>query len=401
MDAKLDKKPSNRQTYLFHLEDIRFGARSMSSDPSPPTAPEQTPSGAAAPQRKPLSPKLRRGLIIGGALIAVIGLVFGIRWLMHGRFMISTDDAYLRADSVTISPRVSGYIDEIYVKENQHVAASTPLLHIDKRNYQDALTQQSASVAARLADLDAVDSQMRQQDAVIAQSRAQLDSARVKTIFAHEQTERYRSLRDQGADTEEKFAQFDNQLAQNNAAEAAAKASLRASESQLGVLKSQREQAQAQLKAAQAQVSSAQQNLDDTVIKASVEGTVGDSSARVGQFVQPGTRMMSIVPIQSVYLVANFKETQIKRMRIGQKATFKVDAIGGKEIDAEVESFAPGTGSQFALLPPENATGNFIKIVQRVPVRLRVLAPKDVSDRLLPGLSVVVTVDTTREETHS
>jgi membrane fusion protein, multidrug efflux system len=373
----------------------------MSSDPSPPTAPQQTPTGDAAPKRKPLNPKVRRGMMIGGAVIVITGLVLGIRWLVHGRFMISTDDAYLRADSVTIAPRVSGYIDEIYVKENQHVAAGAPLLHIDKRNYQDTLSQQSASVAGRMADLDAVDSQMKQQDAVIAQSRAQLDSARVKTKFAREQTERYRSLRDQGADTEERFAQFDNDLAQNNAAEAAANASLRASQSQLGVLKSQREQAEAQLKAAQAQVSSAQQNLDDTIIKASAAGTVGDNSARVGQFVQPGTRMMSIVPVQSVYLVANFKETQIKHMRIGQKATFKVDAIGGTEIDAEVESFAPGTGSQFALLPPENATGNFIKIVQRVPVRLHVLASKDLSDRLLPGLSVVVTVDTTHEEPHS
>ncbi|HXP66180.1 MAG TPA: HlyD family secretion protein [Steroidobacteraceae bacterium] len=373
----------------------------MSSDPPPPGAPQQTPAGAAAPRRKPLNPKVRRGLLIGGAVLTVVGLIFGIRWLFFGRFMISTDDAYLRADAVTIAPRVSGYIDEIYVKENQHVAAGTPLLHIDKRNYQDTLSQQSASVAARRADLDAVDSQMKQQGAVIAQGRAQVQSARVKAKFAREQAERYRSLSDQGADTEEKSAQFAAELAQDNAAEAAANANLRAAESQLGVLKSQREQAEAQLKAAQAQVSSAQQNLDDTVIKASVEGTVGDNSARVGQFVQPGTRMMSIVPLQSVYLVANFKETQIKRMRIGQKASFKVDAIGGKAIEAEVESFAPGTGSQFALLPPENATGNFIKIVQRVPVRLHVLAPKDLSDRLLPGLSVIVTVDTTREGPRS
>jgi membrane fusion protein (multidrug efflux system) len=134
--------------------------------------------------------------------------------------------------------------------------------------------------------------------------------------------------------------------------------------------------------------------LDDTVLKASVDGTIGDDTARVGQYVQPGTRLMSVVPVQSVYLVANFKETQIKHMRIGQRAKLKVDAIGGVEIDAQIESFAPGTGSQFALLPPENATGNFIKIVQRVPVRLRVMPPKDVADRLLPGLSVKVDVDT-------
>jgi membrane fusion protein (multidrug efflux system) len=372
----------------------------MSSDPPVPTAPQQQTSSAAAPKRRPLSSNVRKGVAVGGATLLIVGFVFGINWLLHGRFMISTDDAYLRADSVTVAPRVSGYIDEIYVKENQHVAAGQPLLHIDKRNYQDTFSQQSASVAARMADVDAAESQLKQQQDVIDQNRAQVESARVKTQFAREQAERYKSLRDQGADTEERFAQFDNERAQDQAAQSAADASLRAAESQLGVLKSQREQAQAQLKSAQAQVSTAQQNLDDTVIRASVEGIVGDDNARIGQFVQPGTRLMSVVPVQSVYLVANYKETQIKRMRVGQKASFKVDAIGGKELDAQVESFAPGTGSQFALLPPENATGNFIKIVQRVPVRLKVLPPKELADRLLPGLSVVVTVDTTSERSR-
>jgi membrane fusion protein, multidrug efflux system len=367
----------------------------MSSDPPAQSPPPQQPSGAAAPKRQPLKPGLRRGLLIGGTVLVIVALVFGINWLLYGRFMVSTDDAYLRADSVTVAPRVSGYIDEIYVKENQHVVAGQPLLHIDKRNYQDTLSQQSASVAGRMADVEAADSQIKQQEAVIAQARAQLESARVKTQFAREQADRYKSLRDQGADTEERFAQFDNERAQDVAAESAAGASLRAAESQLSVLRSQLGQAQAQLKSANAQVSTAQQNLDDTIIRASVEGTVGDDSARIGQFVQPGTRLMSVVPIQSVYLVANYKETQIKRMRIGQKASFKVDAVGDQTIDALVESFAPGTGSQFALLPPENATGNFIKIVQRVPVRLKVMPPKQLADRLLPGLSVVVTVDTT------
>ncbi len=352
-----------------------------------------------APTRKPLDRRVRLGLMFVGLVIIVLGAIFGTRWFSYGRFIVSTDDAYLRADAVTIAPRVSGYIDELYVRENQHVAAGQPLLHIDKRNYQDAVSQQKASVAARSADLDAADSQIKQQAAVIAQHRADLESAHAKAQFAREQAERYRSLRDQGADTEERYAQFKNELEQSKAAEAASSAGLRAAEGQLGVLKSQREQAEAQLQSANAQVSAAQQNLDDTVLRASVQGTIGDDSARVGQYVQPGTRLMSVVPLNSVYLVANFKETEIRRMRIGQKARVKVDALGGEEIDAEVESFAPGTGSQFALLPPENATGNFIKIVQRVPVRLRVLAPKELEARLLPGLSAVVYVDTTHVDT--
>ena len=369
----------------------------MSIDPgeSPSAAPNPKPGPVAgAPKRKPLSRKVKVGLSIVGAAIVVVGVGLALNWLLYGRFMISTDDAYLRADAVTIAPRVSGYVDEIYVQENQHVAAGQPLLHIDKRNYQDTLSQQSASVTARTADFDASGSQIKQQEAVIAQNRAQLDSARIKAQFAREQAQRYRSLRDQGADTEEKYAQFENERAQDDAAQSAAKASLRAAQSQIGVLKSQRAQAEAQLKSAQAQVSTAQQNLDDTVLRAKVEGTIGDDSARVGQYVQPGTRLMSVVPVNSVYLVANFKETQIKRMRVGQSASVKIDAIGGQDIDARVESFAPGTGSQFALLPPENATGNFIKIVQRVPVRFRVMAPKELAERLLPGLSAVVSVDT-------
>jgi membrane fusion protein (multidrug efflux system) len=391
--SQLDKNLSNRQTSSNWntFEEKRMADSTASASN---TAPPQPMQGAGPAGRKPLSPRARLILAIAGLAIAAALLIYGIEWFLHGRFIESTDDAYLRADSVTIAPRVSGYIDEIYIKENQHVTAGTPLLHIDKRNYQDTLSQQSASVVARTADLDAADSQIKQQQDVIAQNHAQAASAHAKAQFSRAQAERYRTLSEQGADTEEKYAQAQNQRLLDDAAEAAAAAGLRAATSQLGVLKSQREQAMAQLASSKAQVNAAQQNLDDTVLKASVDGTVGDDTARVGQYVQPGTRLMSVVPVQSVYLIANFKETQIKNMRIGQKAKLEVDAIGGAEIDAQIESFAPGTGSQFALLPPENATGNFIKIVQRVPVRLRVIPPKDVADRLLPGLSVKVYVDT-------
>jgi membrane fusion protein (multidrug efflux system) len=369
--------------------------------PARNAAPSPSAAASAPAGRRPLSPRARLGLSIAALAIAAALLIYGIEWFLHGRFIESTDDAYLRADAVSIAPRVSGYIDEIYVKDNQHVAAGTPLLHIDKRTYQDTLSQQSASVAARTADLNAADSQILQQQDVIAQNRAQAASARAKAEFSRQQADRYRTLSEQGADTEERYAQAQNERLQNDAAEAAAVAGLHAATTQLGVLKSQREQAVAQLNSAKAMVNSAQQNLEDTVLKASVDGTIGDDTARIGEFVQPGTRLMSLVPVQSVYLVANFKETQIKHMRIGQKAKLEIDAIGGTEIEAQIESFAPGTGSQFALLPPENATGNFIKIVQRVPVRLRVIPPKNLADRLLPGLSVKVYVDTSDRDDAS
>jgi membrane fusion protein (multidrug efflux system) len=148
------------------------------------------------------------------------------------------------------------------------------------------------------------------------------------------------------------------------------------------------------LEVAKAASNTARLNLDDTIIRASIDGRIGDKTAQVGQFVQPGTRLMSVVPVQDVYLVANFKETQVRHMTVGQKATVKVDALGDQEISGVIDSFAPGTGAQFALLPPENATGNFIKIVQRVPVRIKLMPPKDVAPRLLPGLSASVDIDT-------
>ena len=171
---------------------------------------------------------------------------------------------------------------------------------------------------------------------------------------------------------------------------------MRAAERQAETLKSQVAQAQAQLEGAKAAARSAQINVGDTVLLATIAGRIGDKTVRVGQFVQPGVRLMSIVPVNEVYLVANFKETQIGRMRVGQHAVVKIDALGGKAIDAVVDSFAPGTGAQFALLPPENATGNFTKIVQRVPVRLKLEAPADVRDHLIPGLSATVRIDTSR-----
>jgi membrane fusion protein (multidrug efflux system) len=185
-----------------------------------------------------------------------------------------------------------------------------------------------------------------------------------------------------------------NDQAQARAQLQEAVASVSSAQQQIVVTQAQIQQANAQLEAAQASETQSRIDNQDTTITSSVAGSVGDKSVRVGQFVQPGTRMMSIVPIQGVYLVANFKETQVGYMRAGQPATIHVDALSGVDLHGRVESFSPGTGSQFALLPPENATGNFTKIVQRVPVRIAVDATEKTRSVLLPGLSVTVEVDT-------
>ncbi|HTT04140.1 MAG TPA: HlyD family secretion protein [Steroidobacteraceae bacterium] len=348
---------------------------------------------AAAPARL-RNPRVRIGLSVLGALALAVAIGVAVHWWVYGRFIESTDDAYLRADVVTVAPRVGGYVQALYVQENQKVAAGQPLLRIDARNYQAALSQQSADLDARRAGIDFADNQIRQQQALVAQNRAQLAGAEANAKFASEQEQRYRMLRDQGVETEERYEQVLNQRDQAQASLQAANAAVRVAERQLATMQSSLSQSRAQLQAAQAMVNTAKLNLDDTLLRASVAGRVGDDTARLGEYVEPGTRLMSIVPVRQVYAVANFKETQIRRMRIGQSATVRVDALGDRLIDARVESFSPGTGAQFALLPPENATGNFIKIVQRVPVRLQLLPPADLVDRLLPGLSVTVSVDT-------
>ena len=364
------------------------------ADASSPTLPSTAPAGAAAPAVADGNRRIRVVLFIVLAVLAAIGIGYGIRWLVYGQYIESTDDAYLRADTVTVAPRVSGYIDQIYVADNQLVKAGDPLLRIDLRNYQAVLSQQDATVDARDADIRAAENQVKQQEAGVEQARAQLVGAQANAKFARDEADRYKGLRDQGVETDERYAQAVNERNQTAAAVLGAQATVKVAERQLETLRSQINQVRAQLAAAKAASNTAKLNLDDTVVRASIDGRIGDKTAQVGQYVQPGTRLMSVVPVQAIYLVANFKETQVRSMRVGQKATLKVDAIGSAEIPGVIESFAPGTGAQFALLPPENATGNFIKIVQRVPVRIRLLPSKEVAARLVPGLSVSVDIDT-------
>jgi len=361
----------------------------MADDAPPPASPQPAPAANGDGNRR-----IRTILFIVLIVLAIIGIGYGVRWLLHGRYIESTDDAYLRADSVTVSPRVNGYIDQVYVLDNQTVKAGDPLVHIDLRNYKAVLSQQDASVDARNADIRAAENQITQQQASVESAQAQLVGAQANAKYARDEADRYKNLRDQGVETDERFAQAVNERNQTAAAVLGAAANVKVAERQLDTLSSQVAQVHAQLEAAKAASNTARLNLDDTLIRASIDGRVGDKTAQVGQYVQPGTRLMSVVPVQDVYLVANYKETQVRRVRVGQKATVKVDALGSEEIPGVVVSFAPGTGAQFALLPPENATGNFIKIVQRVPVRIKLNPSKEVAARLVPGLSVSVDIDT-------
>jgi membrane fusion protein (multidrug efflux system) len=382
-------------TDIVHSEDIAaVGVRFSRLQPRSPFMSDAS-IAARSPRRGALQNPLVRGLlIVAGVGVLALIVVFGFGWWTHGRFVQSTDDAYLRADEVTISPKVLGYVDQVFVKDNQDVTAGQPLVRIDARSYDAAVAQQAAAIDARIADIQTAQRQVDQQEAAIAEARVRLATARINAAYAAGEADRYRTLSRQGVETLERYGQAANQKDQADQAVKADEAAVAVAEQQAKALRAQIVQAKAQLEAAKASDQSARLNLSDTLLTSSIAGRVGDKTVRVGQFVQPGTRLMSIVPIARVYLVANFKETQIGRMRVGQHASVKIDALGGRSIDAVVESFSPGTGAQFALLPPENATGNFIKIVQRVPVRLRLLAPEDLRDRLIPGLSATVAIDT-------
>ena len=346
-----------------------------------------------APQGK-AGARRRTVLLSLGAVALVIGAVWGIRWWTVGRFIESTDDAYLQADSVTIAPKVSGYVAEVFVTDNQAVSAGEPLVRLDSRQYQAILEQARATIAARRADIERGAAELLQQQANIAQARAQLQGARSSEAHAQEEVKRYEPLVATGAETNEKLADLRNSLNQAQSTVAADAAALQSAERQPATTQAQIDQARAQLDAAEANTRQAQLDEQDTLVRSTLAGRVGDRTVRVGQYAQPGTRLMTIVPVQDVYLVANFKETQIGLMRAGQPATIHVDALPGTDLHGTVVSFSPGTGSQFALLPPQNATGNFTKIVQRVPVRIHIDAGDETHSVLVPGLSVTVRVDT-------
>ena len=357
-----------------------------------------SPAGPAAPAP---TPSRRRPLLLVLAAAAAIGVVaYGLHWWTVGRFIESTDDAYLKADGVTVAPKVGGYVTDVYVVANQRVKRGDPLVRLDQRQYQAALDQSQAAIDARQADIQRVQADTLQQQAQLAQARAQADVSRIKLAHARDAYERYVPLAVTGATTDEHLGDLRTARYQAAADLAASLAAVSAVQGQLKASQAQAAQSRAQVKAAEATLQQNHLDVNDTVVRAAIDGRVGDSTVQVGQLVQPGTRLMTVVPTQDVYLVANFKETQIARMRIGQPATLHVDALPDSELHGTVDSFSPGTGAQFALLPSENATGNFTKIVQRVPVRIRVQADPALRDRLLPGLSVTVDVDT-REGTSS
>jgi membrane fusion protein (multidrug efflux system) len=372
-------------------------ARAPSSQESPAAKQPVSPIQPEAGQPQTTGNLRRNGFLHRRPVVSAIGAVLlaatiagGYLYLDYANHFESTDDAFIAARQSALAPKVSGYITAVPVTDNEHVVAGQVIAHLDDRDYRVALAQAEAQVAAAQASIENIDAQLDVQQAQIAANQAQVDLAQAALVFAQQQAARFQHLEQTGYGTVQNSEQYTSQLHQQQASVQSAQATLNLARRQVESLKAQRKSAVASLGQAQAQRDQAQLNLSYTTVTAAQPGRVVNLSAAVGQFAQPGTNLTMFVP-DEIWVTANFKEIQLNRMRPGEKATLRIDAYPGRHLYGHVESVQPGSGTAFSLLPAENATGNYVKIVQRVPVKIVMdNPPTDVA--LGPGMSVVPTV---------
>jgi membrane fusion protein (multidrug efflux system) len=332
---------------------------------------------------------------LGLALAAAVAgsTDYAYRYWTLGQYLESTDDAYVKADYTTVAPKVSGYLAEVLVTDNQRVAAGQVLARIDDRDFEAALAAAQADVEAAEAAIRNLDAQIALQQSVVDQQRAAIAATEAALNFAQEDYTRYRDLMRTGYGTVQRAQQTEATLREKAAQLQRDRAGLIAAQKKIEVLATERGKAEAQRDRSRAALRQTELNLSYTTIVAPVDGTIGARSLRVGQYVQAGTQLMAVVPLDAVYVVANFKETQLTHVRGGEPVTVAVDGFPGVTLRGRVDSLSPASGLEFALLPPDNATGNFTKIVQRIPVRI-VLTDGGLEGRLRPGMSVEPTIDT-------
>jgi membrane fusion protein (multidrug efflux system) len=370
--------------------------RSLRHDSEGPREENNT---TARPQPDAPKGKPRRGLrslLVPAVVLAALaaGGYFGSHWWTVGRFLISTDDAYVGAHTATLAAKIPGYIAAIPVEDNQHIRAGDVIAMIDEGDYQLAVEAARDKVATQKATIERIGQQTAAQQAAVDQASAQLASAQAGATRAQLELDRQQALAAREFASRQKLEQAQADHDQAIAAVASARAQLQSSIANVDVLKDQREEAARTLKELQTSLAKAERDLSFAVIRAPFDGVVGNRAVQTGDYVQPGQRLASLVPLDEVYIDANFKETQVSRLRPGQIVRIAVDALPDQRLEGSVVSFAPASGSVFSLLPPDNATGNFTKIVQRMAVRIRVPANIAREGLLRPGMSVVVSVDT-------
>ncbi|WP_445503926.1 HlyD family secretion protein [Microvirga sp. G4-2] len=390
---------------MAYREEFEQGAKSVSEpvmDRRPAQAPETVEATApaqGAPASKesvPAKAKSRKKPVIMAVLLAALGFggYEGYHWWTDGRFMVSTDDAYVQADITILSAKVSGYVSSVAVTNNQSVKAGDLIAKIDDGDYRFALQTAKDKLATQQSAIERIGRQIEAGRASVAQADAQIAAAKAEAERAASDYARQQQLARSDYTSR---AALENAKAASDRAEAnvkSAQAALAAAKANVDVLSAQQTEARRVAAELQTGVEKAERDLSFTEIRAPADGVIGNKAVEVGTFVQPGARLAALVPLSSVHVDANFKETQLAHLKPGQKVKIEVDAFPDADIVGTVESVSPASGAVFSLLPPENATGNFTKIVQRVPVRVSVNPEIAQQGLLRPGLSVVVDVDT-------
>jgi len=372
-------------------------AEALAPSPSPPAQPNvaKTAPVAKAGNDRPRQRSRRKGAIGAVALVALsVAGWFGYNWWTVGRFTVSTDDAYVQAYNNTVAAKVAGYVASVPVTDNTAVHAGDVIATLDDGDYRLAVDSARAKVETQEATIARINHQVVAQDAIVAQAKAQLASAqagaRRMQLELERQNELVQHLNASRQAQEQAQANRDQGLAAVEGAQAAIDSAVATTE----VLKSQQQEAVGTLNELKAALARAERDLAFTVIRAPIDGVIGNRAVQTGDYVQTGQRLASVVPLDDVYVTANFKETQIAHLKPGQPVTIAVDALPEHAIHGTVESFSPASGAVFSLLPPDNATGNFTKIVQRLPVRIHVPAGVAREGLLRPGMSVVVSINT-------
>lgn len=342
--------------------------------------------------------RTKKLLLVGGVAACAIAAVSADRLLLGDGRTQQTDDAYVAADFSIVAPKVSGLVDKVAVEDNQQVRAGQELAHIDDRDYQAAVAATEAALAAAQAKVENLTAGLARQKPIIEQADATIRADDAALSFAQANATRYRNLSRGGAGTLEQQQQSASQLQQAVAAKDRDTAAAAAARHELAVLDAQRDEAAANVKRAQAALDQARLNLSYTRILAPVDGVVGQRSVRLGSYVSPGTALLAVVPLQSAYVLANFQETQLTHLAPGQKARIAVDSFPGQTLNGTVDSLAPASGIAFSPIPPDNATGNFTKVVQRIPLKIWFDPGQVLVQRLRVGMSVEVSLDVARSE---
>jgi membrane fusion protein, multidrug efflux system len=377
-----------------HLAEETVARRTSEMPDRPATdEPASAPAVASSPEA-PKSGKRKRILIGIGTLLALAVAAYGVHYFLVGRFFVSTDDAYVRANNTTLGARVAGHVSSILPGDNVVVRTGDVIFRIDDGDYRIAVDAVRTKIATQQATIDRIGRQVTAFQSAVEQASAQLASSEAGLKRAGLDYDRQQALSAKGFASRATFEVSEAGRDQGLAAVRSAQAAYDAARDNVEVTKAQQEEARAQLAELQTSLAKAERDLDFTSVRAPVDGTFSNRLVSTGDYIVVGQRLGNVVPLDDVFIDANFKETQLKRIRPGQPVTVSVDAYGHRKFAGFVDSIAPAAGSVFTLLPPDNATGNFTKIVQRLPVRIRV--PKDVARQnlLRAGMSVYATVDT-------